>query len=127
MSYLMKAVAMGLSVVGITYLLGAYADGRLYHPHFPFVALFFVIGSWATHQGILRSLGENQTRFPAYFMGITGMKMMIYLLGISIYVFVMKEDGVPVVVLFLLFYILFTALELVSLLPRVQKNSPSQG
>lgn len=127
MSYLLKALAVALSVLGITYALGQYADARLYHPHFPFVALFFVIGSWATHQGIIGSLGENPKRFPAYFMGITGIKMMVYLLGIGIYVFVRQEKGVQVVVLFLVLYILFTALELVSLLPRVQQNRPPEN
>jgi len=126
MSYLLKALALGTGVLGMAYALGQYADARLYHPHFPFVALFFVIGSWATHQGILGSLGENPKRFPAYFMGITGIKMMVYLLGISIYVFVMQEAGVPVVILFLLFYVLFTAMELVSLLPRVRQKGPSE-
>jgi len=127
MSYLLKALALAATVLGLSYALGQYADARLYHPHFPFVTLFFVLGSWATHQGILSSLGENPKRFPAYFMGITGIKMMVYLLGISIYVFVMLEEGVPTVILFLLLYVLFTVLELVSLLPRVRKKSPSES
>lgn len=126
MNYLWKATALGITVLGITFVLGHYADGRLYHPHFPFVTLFFLIGSWAAHQGILASLKENPKRFPAYFMGITGIKMMVYLLAISVYVFVRKEQGIPVVILFLLLYVLFTALELASLIPKVRRKSPVQ-
>lgn len=122
MSYLLKTLALAASVLGSAYALGQFADPRLYHLHFPFVALFFVLGSWATHQGILSSLGENPKRFPAYFMGITGIKMMVYLLGIGIYISVKREEGVPVVILFLLLYVLFTGLELVSLLPRARQN-----
>lgn len=126
MSYLLKAFALGAVVLGLSHTLGQYADARLYHPHFPFVALFFVLGSWATHQGILSSLGENPKRFPAYFMGITGIKMMVYLMGIGIYVFIMQEKGVPAVILFLLLYVLFTVLELLSLMPKVRQKSPSE-
>lgn len=127
MSYLIKAFLLGAFMLCTCWLLGTYADERLYHPHFPFVTLFFLIGSWAAHQGILASLKENAKRFPAYFMGITGIKMMVYLLAISVYVFVMREGAVPVVVLFLALYVLYTALELWSLIPKVRAGNPSGG
>ncbi|MCF8256604.1 MAG: hypothetical protein K9J06_03575 [Flavobacteriales bacterium] len=124
MTYLLKATVVAVAVLATTYLLGQFADSRLYHPHFPFVALFFLLGSWATHQGVIASLGENPKRFPAYFMGIMGIKMLVYLLGVTIYVFIRQEEAVPVVVLFLMFYVFFTALELVSLVPIVRRKNP---
>jgi hypothetical protein len=39
---------------------------------------------------------------------------------------VRKEQGIPVVILFLLLYVLFTALELASLIPKVRRKSPAQ-
>jgi uncharacterized membrane protein len=110
-------------VWGLTFLLGHYAHARFYHSHFPLVLLFFVLSSSAIHAGVLASLNENPKRFPAYFMGITGLKLMVYLISISIYVVIYKEAGIPVLLLFLMLYVLFTALELFSLLPKV-KSSP---
>ncbi len=123
MNYVWKAAALAVTVLGISVALGQYADARLYHPHFPFVTLFFLIGSCAAHQGIVASLKEQPKRFPAYFMGISGIKMMVYLMAISIYVFVMTQEAVPVVVMFLVLYVLFTALELTSLIPLASRKS----
>jgi uncharacterized membrane protein len=66
-----------------------------------------------------------RSAFPAYFMGISGIKMLAYMIGIGVYVYIMKDAAVPVIVLFLLLYVLFTGFELISLLPKVQQNGSS--
>ncbi len=121
MSYIIKASLIAVAVVGVTHLLGSQADARLYHPHFPFVTLFFALSSVAAHEAIVRSLAGNPRRFPAYFMGVSGIKMMVYLVAIGIYVFIHQENAVPVIVLFMLLYVLYTVLELVTLVPKVSK------
>lgn len=126
MSYFLKAFAVAFVVWGLTFLLGHYADTRFYHPHFPFVLLFFVLSTSAIHASILASLKESPKRFPAYFMAITGLKLMAYLLSVSIYVAIYQEAGIPALILFLILYVLFTALELISLLPKV-KSSPTES
>ena len=121
MSYIIKALLLALAVVAISHLLGSQADERLYHPHFPFVTLFFALSSVAAHEAIVRSLAGNPRRFPAYFMAVSGIKMMVYLVAIGIYVFIRQEEAVPVIVLFMLLYVLYTVLELVTLVPKVSK------
>ena len=124
MIYFLKSSALAVLVGVSTFLVGTFAAARFYHSHFPLVLLFFVLSSSAIHAGVLASLKESPKRFPAYFMGITGLKLMVYLLSISIYVVIYKEAGIPVLLLFLILYVLFTALELFSLLPKV-KSSPN--
>lgn len=127
MNHLLKAALLGIIVWGTAFGLGNSLAPELYHPHFPFVIGFFVFGSWAAHNAIIASLKGNAARFPAYFMGITGLRMLAYVLAIGIYVFLMREEAIPVIVVFLLSYVLFTVLELVSIVPKARQNHPSEG
>lgn len=117
---------MAIIIWSVTFALGAFVDAKFYHAHFPFVIAFFLMSSVGLHAAIIASLSENPKRFPAYFMGITGLKLMAYLLSISIYVVIYQESGIPVLILFLILYVLFTALELFSLLPKVKNSSPNE-
>lgn len=127
MNYALKATSLVLVLWGLTFALGHAVDARLYHAHFPFVLAFFGLSSVALHAGIEAALKENPKRFPAYFMGLSGIKMLVYMLGIGIYVFVQKEESVPIIALFLISYVLFTVLELVSILPKAQRMDTSDG
>ena len=125
MTYFLKALAMAVIIWSVTFALGTMVDAKFYHPHFPFVIAFFLLSSAGLHAAIISSLSENPKRFPAYFMGVSGIKMLAYMIGIGVYVYIMKDAAVPVIVLFLLLYVLFTGFELVSLLPKVQQNGSS--
>jgi len=90
--------------------------------HLSLLALFMYGTSLLVHHFTIKASEENPKRFPAYFMGITGLKMMVYVLLLGVYVFVFKETAIPVVIAFLLLYLAFTLLEVLSAVSELKNQ-----
>lgn len=90
--------------------------------HLSLLALFMYGTSMLVHHFTIKASEENPKRFPAYFMAITGLKMMVYVLLLGVYVFVFKETAIPVVIAFLLLYLAFTVLEVLSAVSELKSK-----
>lgn len=90
--------------------------------HLSLLALFMYGTSMLVHHFTIKASEENPKRFPAYFMAITGLKMMVYVLLLGVYVFVFKETAIPVVIAFLLLYLAFTVLEVFSAVSELKSK-----
>lgn len=90
--------------------------------HLSLLALFMFGSSLAVHHSTIRASKENPKRFPAYFMAITGIKMLVYIVFLGVYVFVFQKEAIPVVVGFLILYLAFTVLEVFSAVKMVRTN-----
>lgn len=88
--------------------------------HLSLLALFMYGTSMLVHHFTIKASEENPNRFPAYFMAITGLKMLVYILVLGVYVFVFKESGIPVVIAFLALYLAFTVLEVASAIAKLK-------
>lgn len=97
-------------------------ESDLVNPLMPLQFLFFVVLTGLLHYVLLRSLKKNPKLFISYFMTLTGLKMFLYLIILTTYLFLFKEQAKSFVVSFLLFYLLFTAFEAIALF----KSSRSQ-
>lgn len=88
--------------------------------HLSLLTLFMYGTSILVHHFTIKASEENPKRFPAYFMAITGLKMMVYVILLGVYVFVFKETAIPVVITFLVLYLAFTVLEVLSAISELK-------
>ena len=122
MKYVYKAIIILLVSLAALFAANELLDIQLNTLHLSLLALFMYGTSMLVHHFTIKASEENPKRFPAYFMAITGLKMMIYVLLLGVYVFVFKETAIPVVIAFLLLYSAFTVLEVISAISELKSQ-----
>jgi hypothetical protein len=81
---------------------------------------FFIVSTLLIHL-ILMRVATDAKKFIRYFMGITGIKLLTYLLIILIYSVLNKETALAFALFFLCMYVLYSGLEVFTLLKRFRK------
>ena len=122
MKYQYKAIIILLSVLAALAIANETLDIVWNTLHLSLLALFMYGTSLLVHHFTIKASEENPKRFPAYFMAITGLKMMIYVILLGVYVFIFKETAIPVVIAFLLLYLAFTVLEVFSAVSELKSE-----
>lgn len=122
MKYRFKALIILLISLGCLVAVNETTHFKLKTLHLSLLALFMYGTSMLVHHFTIKASKENPKRFPAYFMAITGLKMMVYVLLLGVYVFVFKETAIPVVIAFLLLYLAFTLLEVLSAVSELKNQ-----
>ena len=93
------------------YFLLPYLPVKLQYHHFLFIILFFIAATTAFHLGLTKSLASGSKQFIRYYMAATGLKLLLYIAMIVLYATVNKAGLMAFAFCFLLFYLLFTVLE----------------
>ncbi len=83
---------------------------------FPVLLLVIFLITVLFHRYLIRSAGESNKKFPAKFLGATGIKMGLYMILIIIYVVLDRENAVPFLLVFMIIYLTFTIFEIISIL-----------
>ncbi len=68
------------------------------------------------HHQLIRNANRKPQKFIGLFLGVTGIKLITYLIIITIYVMIWTPFVVPFITIFFSLYIIFTVLEISSLL-----------
>lgn len=123
MKYSIKALAVYLVAMVVTFLLNEYSSFEFNAAHISFCGLFMYGSSLLVHYATKKASEESATRFPAHFMAITGLKMAAYIIVLGAYVFVYRREAIPVIIAFLIFYLVFTILEVISAMKIVKSKS----
>ncbi len=121
--------AFALQVIGVTVLsyLLTMAILPTYFPQFYHVSLWivplFVSGTtYLLHWRLTKTIQKKPKQFVTVFMAVTGIKLMLYLFAILIYVLIFTAYAVPFMAIFFTLYVIFTALEINSLLLLLKQN-----
>lgn len=77
---------------------------------------FFVVTTAAIHYILVEVSGRDPKRFVGYFMGITGVKLFVYLTIITLYAMLKRGEALGFTLLFLVLYLLYSAFEVIQLL-----------
>lgn len=83
-------------------------------PAWPFLLLFFVGSNLILYLLYLRAQAKKLSKFANFFMLATFLKLVVYLAIIVVYLLFNRSDVVPFVLTFFVYYIIFTAFEVVS-------------
>lgn len=123
MKYSVKALIVYLIAMVILAVLNETVDVELNTLHLSLCGIFMYGTSVAVHHFTVQASHEKPQRFPAYVMAITGLKMLVYIVALGVYVFLFKDTATPVIIAFLLFYVIYSILEVTSTLAILKKNS----
>jgi hypothetical protein len=122
MKYSVKAFIVYSIVILIAALLNELSGLTFNAVHISFCGLFMFGTSVAVHHFTVQASKEKPQRFPTYFMAITGLKMMVYIVALGVYVFAFKDSSTPVIITFLVLYVVYTVLEVTAALSFLKKQ-----
>lgn len=104
----------------VTLLINNFLPSAYTTPAWPFLLVFFLVVNTSLYALYVRAKEKKLSSFTNFFMLATFLKLVLYLVVIVIYLLFNREDVVPFVLTFLVYYLLFTALE-VSAVSKVSK------
>ena len=120
--YIIRLLIFSLLIAIIAFALYATVLSRFYLPVMPWVLLFFVLISLATHYILIKSGESRITKFSTSFMGVTSIKLFLYLIFIVVYLINDKSNALVFVISFFILYLLFTVFETSTLLKDLNKK-----
>jgi len=120
--FLYKLAILTIIVILIAVLTFKFLFEKYYLGIFPFVLLFFVATTIIVHYRLVRANRYGPGKFTRAFLTYTGVKMLLNLIFILVYVLVDKVNAIPFVVGFLILYIIFTVFEIVTILKHLRKS-----
>lgn len=122
MKYSVKALIVYLIAMVIAVLLNELTELNFNAVHISFCGMFMYGTSVAVHHFTIQASGEKPQRFPTYFMAITGLKMLVYIVALGVYVYIFKDSSTPVIITFLTLYVVYTVLEVTAALSFLKKK-----
>ena len=122
MKYPIKALIIYLVAMLVAFVVIETTTATLLPLHVSFLGLFMYGSSVLVHAGVMRYSTKEPRRFPSYFMAITGLKMAVYLIAIAIYVLLFRDLAVPMLISFLILYLLYMILEVMSIISDLKKQ-----
>ncbi len=123
-NHLKKFIIRGIIISLILFIAGFFLFITILKEYFSFsfpvllVVIFLVTVLF--HRYLIRSAGESNRKFPAKFLGATGIKMGLYMILIIIYVVLDRENAVPFLLVFMIIYVIFTVFEVISVLDYIK-------
>jgi hypothetical protein len=95
MKYSAKALIVYLIAMVILVVINETVSIELNTLHLSFCGLFMFGTSVAVHHFTVKASKERPQLFPTYFMAITGLKMMVYIVTLGVYVYIFKDSATP--------------------------------
>ena len=89
----------------------------------PYLLLFFFAITSGSHYLVLNAIKQRTSRFINYFMISIFVKLVFYSILIALYAMVNKEDVIPFIIVFFIYYLCFTIFELIEILKATKPKS----
>ena len=94
-----------------TLLVNSFLPAEWTSPVWPYLLLFFLVVNISLYGLYVRAKEKKLSSFTNFFMLATFLKLVLYLVVIVIYLLFNREDVIPFMFNFFIYYVLFTALE----------------
>lgn len=121
--FLIKIMITALITAVFSYLVFEKLDEDLQTSAWPWLLIFFVSSNSFLYFLFIRHKSSKLSSFANFFMLATFLKLIVYLAVIVVYLLFNKEEAAPFLITFLLYYIIFTAIEVASVTGLQQKTS----
>jgi len=108
-------------IAGLGALVYGFLPNEYYTPAFPFLLVFFVLATMAIYHFMLRALQKRPARFVNIFLLTTMVKLLAFMTLMLTYSLINRSDARTFIVAFFVLYIVFTIVEVVSLLDANRK------
>jgi F0F1-type ATP synthase assembly protein I len=119
-------IGIAVFILVIGYIVFYLIDDQYYFSFFPWLVLGFAGVTLVIHLFVSKGLKKNMNRFTSRFMGAMGIKILIYLAFLVIYLSIEKNIHLfSFIITFVFCYIAYTAYEIKTLYSML-KNSKSK-
>lgn len=115
---LVVTVLAGWALVGTNFLFPKF----VLHPFFFLSLIYYSILTAVLHLFIEPAVKKGQKQFQNVYFGATFARMFVSLIFLVIWLLINKGITLPEAVVFLIFYFLFTAFEIVILFPKLRPD-----
>ena len=109
--FIIRLMAMAVLAGAGYFFLMPYLPLKIQYQNFIYILLFFIASTSAFHYGLAKSAEAGGKHFIRYYMGASGIKLLLYVFIVILYSVINKAGAPAFAFCFLLFYVLFTALE----------------
>ena len=118
--FTLLAITVLLSAIGYFAFTQLWPDQ--YTPALPIAMLIIATVTAAAHYFLTGAVRKTSQRdFNTLFMSVTGGKLMFYLFGIVIYVVLNTENAKTFLIGFLIFYFIYTSVEVISIMSYIKR------
>jgi len=125
LSPLKKFIVLGFFITLLLAVIGYFLFTVVFNPYYqvilPFVLLFVFLLTTVIHAILLKTARKKPKKLINRFLMLTGLKMMIYLLIMIIYLVISKQDSAPFLITFLIVYLVFSFFETLSILSYLKR------
>jgi len=125
-NFLRTLIIATLIVVVASLILFASLPAWHYPPVYPFLVAFFFITTLVVYHFMLKSLESRPARFINVFLLTTMLKLIAFMTFMVVYALLNREVARPFIIAFFVLYIIYTSIEVVSLL-KVNKLYGNTG
>ena len=125
MSPLRKFIVQGIFITLLLAVIGYFLFTGVFNPYYqiilPFILLFIFLFTTIIHAILLKTARKKPKKLVNRFLMLTGLKMMIYLFIMIIYLIISKQDSAPFLLTFFVVYLVFTIFEISSILSCLKR------
>jgi hypothetical protein len=109
-NFILQLAILAIVSIGAYHLLGVF-NSPYYFPYHPLIAAFFYVVTLLFHNGLNKSLEKSNQHFIRYFMGATGVKLMVILLFVIVVALTNKAIAMNFTLCTFFYYIFFSTFE----------------
>jgi len=114
--FIKSLVVSTVLIVIVALIFYSLAPSDYYTPAFPYLLAFFMIASIIVYHFMLKAIEKRPARFVNSFMLATMLKLFAYMGVMITYALIYREDAMAFIVTFFIFYVVYTIIEVASLL-----------
>ncbi len=121
-SFLYKMLIIALFIISLEGLFFVYKMPEAYSNIYILLLAIFLVLAISSHSYLLKSLSKKANNFINMVMMFSGIKILVYLIFMVVYIIVSTNKHViPFVIIFFIHYIIFTIVELSSILKAMKR------
>lgn len=120
-SFIRTLIVTTLIVILVSLLVYAILPTAYYTPAFPFMIVFFFAATLLVFYFMIRALEKRPAKFVNIFLVTTMLKLFAYMAAMVTYALLNREEARAFIVAFFILYIIYTIVEVASLLNENSK------
>jgi len=119
--YLKHVSLLAVGLILVSFILNLTKLPFLSH-YIYYIVIFLYVFNVLVHYALIKLSEKKMQRFTAYYMGATLLKLMVYFAVILMFAFFKRAEAVQFIITFFVFYLIFTAFEVLTLQKNVRKS-----
>jgi len=121
--FVFRLALMALVLTCLGYGLFYYFFPESYFPFFPVIPAFLFLVTIVVHYYLVKASRGDSRKFTVRYMGSLGLKILVYICFIIVFLVVDFSSAIPFLVSFLVMYGAFTLFEVISILNAFKKSA----